>query len=274
MIVGGRTVPETARGPVRRATVALTTGSRLVAGGSFCTAVVVASEVLLTAAHCVIGEGSASPFVDGEPIVASFDTKVGEGASGTREVVAVAVHEGYRAGSIGAAGDGPYDDLALVRLASAVPETASTVELPVTTTSLAEGDELTLAGYGVTRTRAADNTGRLRQVKARVRLVDRRHRMLIVRGTPLGGARVGMFRGSCAGDSGGPAFRDKRVVGILSYGYEAALAPGRAAVCVGDNGYTDLRRYADALRIATEALGGRAGRERQAWRFDSAGRLR
>jgi secreted trypsin-like serine protease len=222
----------------------------------------------------VTAEGEASPFVGGEPIVASFDTKLGEGRSGTREVVAVAVHEGYRAGSIGAEGDGPYDDLALVRLASHVPETATVVELPVTTTSLAEGDELTLAGFGVTRTRAVDNTGRLRQVKARVRLVDRRHRMLIVRGAPLGGASHGMFRGSCAGDSGGPAFRDKRVLGILSYGYEAALAPGRAVVCVGDNGYTDLRRYADALRIATEALGGRAGTARQAWRFDSAGRLR
>jgi secreted trypsin-like serine protease len=274
MIVGGRTVPEAARGPARRATVALTTGSQLMAGRSFCTAVVVASEVLLTAAHCVTAEGEASPFVGGEPIVASFDTKLGEGRSGTREVVAVAVHEGYRAGSIGAEGDGPYDDLALVRLASHVPETATVVELPVTTTSLAEGDELTLAGFGVTRTRAVDNTGRLRQVKARVRLVDRRHRMLIVRGAPLGGASHGMFRGSCAGDSGGPAFRDKRVLGILSYGYEAALAPGRAVVCVGDNGYTDLRRYADALRIATEALGGRAGTARQAWRFDSAGRLR
>ena len=195
--------------------------------GTACTATAIASDLLLTAAHCV------------QP---GADYKLVDSAQG-REPVLKDIARIER--------DPQFDlkrlfahlataDVALIKLAEPLPPRIPPVPLVGDGASVAVGDPLVVAGYGVT-VRGDGRTG------GTVRAAT-----LVVTGVP-GTLQIRLFDpntkgqspglGACAGDSGAPAFRDTNgnlaIIGVVSW----STGPKLSAGCGGLTGITPLVRY-------------------------------
>ncbi len=151
----------------------------------FCSGVVVAPNVVLTAAHCApAGAELRIHFKnpDGKPVLLP--------------VAKVVSHPGYRADAIKMRRRSV--DLALLRLADPLPERfrpAAFGFVNATTT----GTAFRVAGFGVTRENDAASSGTLRTVRLEAR--DPPSSLLLwARDPDQRGA------GACTGDSGGPVF--------------------------------------------------------------------
>ncbi len=149
----------------------------------FCTAIVIGSKAVLTAAHCV------PPGAD-----LRIHFRDGTGAPVLLPVASVARHPGYRADAI--ARRQRSIDLAVVSLSHALPASFQAAEIgepgPV-----ASGTPFRIAGFGLTREGEAASSGHLREaaLAARMPLSD----VLLWADDPR---RQGA--GACTGDSGGP----------------------------------------------------------------------
>ncbi len=152
-------------------------------GGGFCTGVVIAPTVVLTAAHCV-----------GAPQATRIYFKSGA-TPVFIEVAATAIHPQYRA-------QAPRTrersiDLALIRTKTILQSAFKPVTLDDRKPRV--GEAYGLSGFGVTREGRGDTGGILRwgEVKARAPLSA----ILLWAEEPAGGGF-----GACEGDSGGPVF--------------------------------------------------------------------
>jgi len=195
--------------------------------GTACTATAIASDLLLTAAHCV------------QP---GADYKLVDSAQG-REPVLKDIARIER--------DPQFDlkrlfahlataDVALIKLAEPLPSRIPPVPLVGDGVSVAVGDPLVVAGYGVT-VRGDGRTG------GTVRAAT-----LVVTGVP-GTLQIRLFDpntkgqspglGACGGDSGAPAFRGTNgnlaIIGVVSW----STGPKLSAGCGGLTGITPLVRY-------------------------------
>ncbi|MGJ3263969.1 MAG: S1 family peptidase [Salinarimonas sp.] len=186
-VVGG--APET--GPLAASTLMI-----LSSGGGACSGVVLAADVVLTAAHCVTeADAHRAHWRDpaGAPVLA--------------EVAAIAVHPGYDAGAIAARRRSI--DLALVRLAAPLP--AGFRPATLVAAGARAGEALDLVGWGVAQEGEAGRLsgGTLR--RARLSVVE-----------PYGPSSIlvwlaGTAAGGCHGDSGGPIARADAVLAVTSW---------------------------------------------------------
>ena len=152
-------------------------------GGGFCTGVVIAPTVVLTAAHCVSAPQSTRIYF-----------KSGE-APVFMEIAAIAIHPQFKA-------QAPRTrersiDLALIRTRAALPSAFKPVTLDERMPRV--GDAYGLSGYGLTREGRGETGGVLRwgKVSARAPLSN----ILLWAHDP-----AGRGFGACEGDSGGPIF--------------------------------------------------------------------
>jgi hypothetical protein len=170
-------------GPLSRATVMV-----LAAGGGMCTAVVIARDAVLTAAHCVTrAPEHRVHFRDetGQPVFVEPKTK--------------AVHPGYDAKAIEARRRSI--DLALLHLPEPLPARFETATL--SSAFVTRGALLTIGGHGLAREGDARSTGTYRVARVPVVEPFGPSRILVwASGTEHGGA------GACEGDSGGPITLD------------------------------------------------------------------
>jgi secreted trypsin-like serine protease len=203
--------------------------------GGFCSASVIAPDVLLTAAHCVASSaGHRVHWRDagGEPVMV--------------EPAAVAVHPGYVADAVKARKKSV--DLALVRLAEPLPASFQPVALSAAPAPR-PGETVTVAGWGVVSDAGADTGGHFRSVS--VGIVEPYGPSSLLLWLSSGRAAGA---GACAGDSGGPVFADDG--GIVAVTAFAEGASGRGcgaltqAVLVGpQRGWIDktLQRWGRSL---------------------------
>lgn len=207
--------------------------------GTACTATAIAHDLLLTAAHCV------------QP---GADYKLVDSAPG-REPVLKDIARIDR--------DPQFDlkrlfahlataDVALIKLAATLPPRIPPLPLAGDGASVAVGDSLVVAGYGVT-VRGDGRTG------GTVRAAT-----LVVTGVP-GTLQIRLFDpntkgqspglGACAGDSGAPALRDTAgklaIIGVVSW----STGPKLSAGCGGLTGITPLVRYRAWIVDTARALG-------------------
>jgi hypothetical protein len=198
---------------------------------SLCSGVVIAPDLVLTAAHCVLSNGK-------------YRLVTFEGRRPTvREAAAVAPHPQFSARF-----DAP--DLALVKVAapslgSLVPAALSERRAPP-----AVGDRFIVAGFGVAVPGDRKSAGKLRAVtlvatdrpsSQQLNLVDPRRL----------GESAGL--GVCNGDSGGPVFDegDRALVGIVSW----SGGPDGEPVCGFVSGVIPLARYRYWIQDTAAKLG-------------------
>jgi secreted trypsin-like serine protease len=228
--------------------------------GETCGAVVVAPRLVVTAAHCVAGEGSVRPRRRPLDIVAGKLRL--RGAAGARvHVLSVRVHPGFNPETL-------TDDLALLELAR--PVTGSALLDDGSTASAAE--TATAIGWGsTTAAPAGDYPDALRQTEIDVEPDSACAQVygdgydagtMLCAGMPKGG------RDTCQGDSGGPLVAGDPsspvVIGFTSFGGGCgqAGAPGayvRAAVAAawlatGGNSTPDRTTVLPQHRAATGGI--------------------
>lgn len=182
--------------------------------GGVCSAVVVAPDALLTAAHCASGAGDYRVHYRdeaGEPVLL--------------DPAALVVHPGYDRGAIAARRRSI--DLALVRLANPLPPRFTAAALAKASPDA--GEAVRVGGYGVAREGEARSTGTFRAVDLPVVTPYGRSTILV-----WAGGRPG--RGACQGDSGGPIAAGGAVLAISTWasgGGKAACGDVSQGVLVG-----------------------------------------
>jgi Trypsin len=185
-VVGG--APD--NGPLSRNSVMV-----LGSSGGVCSAVVVAPDAVLTAAHCVAGAAEHRVHwreASGEPALVP--------------PAATAIHPGYDPKAIAARRRSI--DLALLRLASPLPARFE----PATLSAAArlKGESLTLGGYSGAREGQARSTGTFRT--ASLAVIE-----------PFGASRILVWAqgapgtGVCLGDSGGPIAGESGIFAVATW---------------------------------------------------------
>jgi hypothetical protein len=178
--------------------------SRWAGGAGFCSGIVLAQNIVLTAAHCLAApKDMRVHFRDdtGSPVL--------------MDVAGSAAHPLYRA-------DAPKTrarsiDLALLRTAVPLPARFQAVMLD-NGTAIAVGSRFRVAGFGVTQEGAAASAGKLRVglLEARAPLSS----ILLWADDP---AHAGA--GACTGDSGGPVFAATSDILIAVMDWAAGAGP-------------------------------------------------
>ncbi|MDE1567594.1 S1 family peptidase [Aquabacter sp. P-9] len=196
--------------------------------GASCTGTALAPDLVLTAAHCV------KPAADYAVAI------LGGGAPRLIPVTGIVVHPSFADDQFRTRR--PTPDLAVIRLAENLP--ASTRPARLSTSGLpAKGTVFLVAGYGMTADGAEKTAGTLRAVS--LPSIGTTGGIMARLSAPEGAA------GACTGDSGGPAFADGTVAGVVSW----VTAAGGARGCGGVTGITLVGLFSDWIRSAAAKLG-------------------
>ena len=191
----------------------------IVGGHSLCSGVVVGSDLVLTAAHCVLSNGRYQ--------LVAFEGR----RSTVKEVAKVVPHPQFSPSP-----DAP--DLALVKLAAQAGANLTPAAFSDRRAPPLVGDRFIVAGFGVTVQGDLKTAGRLRA--ATLMATDRpsSQQLSLVDPQKLGES-AGL--GVCNGDSGGPVFdaHDRTLVGIISW---TSRTDGEPA-CGFVSGIIPLARY-------------------------------
>jgi hypothetical protein len=218
-MVGGASPPE----PTIARHVVLLVGSH----GTSCSGVAIARDLVLTAAHCAL-PGSEYKLVE-------FDAAH---RPHLRDVVTTATHPQFSLATL--LGHRATADVAVMKLAAPLPAGLAPAPLASAERTVAVGDALTVAGYGVAVRGDGRSGGTLRAAALvatgqpgtlQIRLFDPATR----------GESAGL--GACTADSGAPAFdlsgERPAVIGVVSWSTGPKLSDG----CGGLTGITPLTRY-------------------------------
>lgn len=236
-IIGG--VKVSPADPIAASTVMIVgqTTNNGTTGEYICSASIIAQDLIVTAAHCV-AEDPANP-TDPAKIFVVFSTHLPASASdpSVHRISGYLVHSGWSA----AIQQPDAHDVAVIRFEGGLPAGYQPAQL-LGTQNLSAGETVTLAGYGISTIRDTDGStaGTLRQVNVRIAqfygqtevAVDETH-----------------GKGSCNGDSGGPAFVSNGGE-LLLWGVTSRGDPS----CATDGIYTNLGYYLDFLNEAANDL--------------------
>ncbi|MBS7698457.1 MAG: S1 family peptidase [Chelatococcus sp.] len=171
--------------------------------GSVCSAVVVAPDAVLTAAHCVTGADAFRVHFRerGEPVLI--------------EPRSIAVHPGYVPNAIRTRQRSI--DLALVRLPSPLPVQFSTASLVAAQRSPAPGTSLMLGGWGVAREGDGASSGTFRTAPLAV-VEPYGPSSILIWAADRQGLGKSAGAGVCRGDSGGPiALKSGAIIAISTW---------------------------------------------------------
>jgi secreted trypsin-like serine protease len=208
-------------------------------GGTFCTGVAIARDLVLTAAHCTL------PGADYK--LMEFDATH---QPLLRDVSRISSHPQFDLKSLLA--HRATADVAVLKLAEPLGAAFAPAPLAPPADPVAPGDAFTVAGYGVAVRGDGKSSGTLRAATLvatghpgalQIRLVDR----------AANDERASL--GACTGDSGAPVFAAAgerlAVVGVVSW----STGPNLVAGCGGLTGVTPLARYRDWIVETAGRLG-------------------
>jgi hypothetical protein len=229
-IVGGGGAPAE---NISRAVVTII-GSR----GSFCTGSLIAQDLVLTAAHCVLPGAEYKVILPGETPPRLNDVK------------RVASHPQFNGAAILA--HRASADVALLQLAAPLPASKAPAPLGAPVIPIQIGSRLTVAGVGVVRRGDGKSGGAIRA--ADLAVTGKPGSLQIRLADPLTN-NVGDGLGACTGDSGAPAFEMQAgravITGVVSW----STGPNNTDGCGGLTGITPLTLYREWILRTARAWG-------------------
>lgn len=209
-------------------------------GQGICTGTLISKRIVLTAAHCLDGSGAAI-----QSIAVVFTTHVNKATEETvRFGVRGRIHESFLSS---AGGLGAWNDIALLKLNEDAPADVNFAKLPsIVSAPLKVRTSLVQAGFGrneAARESTTATSGVLKQV-AGIEVIK-----LVGDGKEMHLRENG--KGSCNGDSGGPAFVKVNgkltQVGINSRGTDPAS-------CIGVGVFTTVTPHLAWIQKNSELL--------------------
>ncbi len=218
--------------------------------GEMCSGAAIARELVLTAAHCLMGGGSVSVF--------SLDTRF---KPRRHAVIAVLPHPTFVPGTTPRTQPGA--DLALLRLASPLPPDIRPVTLGG---GLWQGETVTMAGYGLSAEDRKATARRLRETPlVNAGNYTTQNTVKVAVDVEARGETAGA--GACRGDSGGPVLRggatSRDLVGIVSWSSGPLDARVRR-ICGGFTAITPVSEHRSWISEASARLLSLEPQERQA----------
>jgi hypothetical protein len=207
--------------------------------GTACTATAIGRDLLITAAHCV-QPGSDYKLLGSEP----GQTPV------LKSIVRIERHPQFDIKRL--FNHLATADVALIKLAEPLPARIAPALIAGGGDTVAVGDSLVVAGYGVT-VRGDGRTGGTARVASLV--VTGQPGPLQIRLFDPAGKALSPGLGACAGDSGAPAFRLSggalAILGVVSW----STGPNLTTGCGGLTGITPLARYRSWIVDTARNLG-------------------
>jgi len=220
--------------------------------GELCSGAAIGPELVLTAAHCIMGGGSVS--------VVSLDARF---RPRRHQVIAVLPHPSFVPGTTPRTQPGA--DLAVLRLAMPLPSDIEPLSLGG---GLWQGETVTMAGFGLGVETNKNTARRLRETQlVNAGSYTTGNTVKVAVDTENKGESPGA--GACRGDSGGPVLRgeahSRDLVGIVSWS-SGPLNSRVRRIC---GGFTAITPISDHRSWITEASGrllamGSDGRAREA----------
>lgn len=208
--------------------------------GELCSGAAISSELVLTAAHCLMTGGSVR--------VISLDRRF---RNRTHAVAAVLPHPTFVPGTTPRTQPGA--DLALLRLAAPLPADIQPLSLG---SGLWQGETVTMAGFGL----ASEHNKKTARVLREVTLVNAgnyttANTVKVAVDTENRGEILGA--GACRGDSGGPVLRgssgSRDLVGIVSWS-SGPLSSRVRMICGGFTAITPISDHRAWITEASERL--------------------
>lgn len=255
-IIGGQLTD--ASDPLNLATVQIFTlqvgtkkdGSQGVTGIAGCTGTIVAQDVIVSAAHCTAANpkltfiyfSTQSP----KDLVSMFNDFFKDATlqPNLRQVNGGMTNEKWPQLTGSKVSD--WGDISLFKFPGGIPSGFIVAKLAPASLKLTRGETVTLAGYGITDGTAQTQTTGLRKVDVQIDNPNYSVSEMMLDTTH--------GRGSCHGDSGGPAYvtegSDLYLVGLTS---RADFKTDPKGLCIGKTIYTSVQAYLDwiARGIAT-----------------------
>jgi hypothetical protein len=211
--------------------------------GNFCTGTMIATDLVLTAAHC-IHAGVTYKLVEAGP-----DRK-----PVFKDVAAIATHPQFNLKTMLA--HRATADVALLKLK--VPHTGYVAPLHPPRPRVAVGERFVVRGYGATIRGNGNSAGRLREATLAAMGQPGNLQLRLADPASDGGKRAGL--GGCTGDSGAPVYQ-KMSSGYLGlYGVVSwSTGPNFADGCGGVTGVTPLELYRNWVDEQARRMGSGIG---------------
>jgi secreted trypsin-like serine protease len=198
----------------------------------------IAQDLVLTAAHCVLPGADYKAIAPGETPPRLLDVK--RTASHPQfNVASILAHRGSA-------------DVARLQLTSPLPQSKAPAPLGMPALPITVGSRLTVAGIGVTKRGDGKSGGTIRA--ADLAVTGKPGTLQIRLADPLtGNASAGL--GACIGDSGAPAFEMQAgravIVGVVSW----STGPSNSDGCGGLTGVTPLTLYREWIERTARGWG-------------------
>jgi secreted trypsin-like serine protease len=228
-IIGGQIVP--AHDFIAQSVVALVSASA--ASESLCTASLVASDLAITAAHCVRDQARAPR----AQMILVFGNNIRATGNVIRTVDRAEVPSQWNPLSHG----DDTSDVALLHFPGGLPNGYVVSDLLPFDYELVAGQTVILAGYGINDSSANSGEGVLR--KTAVTVINPRYSASEVELDQSHGG------GACHGDSGGPAY-----VVLNGHPYLFGITSRGGGACNEDVIYSQISSYADWFTSAVAAI--------------------
>ena len=230
-VTGGRVVQDP--NGLRRSVVLIESSQ-----GEICSGAVIAPELVLTAAHCVLQRTAYRVVV----VDRRFRKR------GIR-AIAAALHPSFVPGTTPRTQ--PGIDLAILKLAEPLGPEFSALS-PARARSVAEGERVDLAGFGLSAEAQRGSARVLRETRlVSLGTLQAANRVVVVADEQRLAETTGA--GACRGDSGGPIVQGGQLVGIVSWS-SGALHSATPTACGGLTAVTPVSEHEDWISARADDL--------------------